>query len=108
MNDILLIAPTTQAVTVPVVIDLRQHAGATVKSVFSEIGGNRVRILVLIGGSLHLVAEISPTNPTAQIQGGEIYLVTKDATPEAAGVFVTLAAGATTPSGGTPVEWSGP
>lgn len=108
MNQILLIAPTVNATQIPVVLDLRQRSGAEVTSVFSESGGNRVRILVLIGGSLHLVAEISPTNSTAPLQGGEIYLVTKDATPEAAGVFATLGSDATTPSGGTAVEWSGP
>lgn len=92
MNQILLIAPTTQATSIPVVLDLRQHAGATVKSVFSESSGNRVRISMLIGGELRQVAEISAANPIARIPGGEIYCVTKDVTPEAAGVFVTLGA----------------
>lgn len=110
MNQILLIAPTTNATQIPVVLDLRQHAGATVKSVFSESSGNRVRISVLIGGDLRQVAEISATNSIARIPGGEIYCVTKDATPEAAGVFVTLGAygNAQAPAGGSVVEWSGP
>lgn len=111
MNEILLIAPTTQAVSVPVVLDLRQHSGATVKSVFNEMSGNRVRILMLIGGDLRQVAEISAASPIARIPGGDIYCVTKDSTPEAAGVFITLGAygNAQQPtSGGSAVEWPAP
>jgi len=85
----LLIAPTTNAVGVPVVLDLQESSGVTVKAALSA--SEFVEVKILIGGDLRHYATITVDKPLATLPGGEIYAVTKSATSLDVGVFLSPA-----------------
>lgn len=99
----LLIAPTQLAVSIPVVLDLQESTGATVKAALSS--AELVEVLILIGAELRPYATITSDKSLATLPGGEIYAVTKTTTAQPAGVFVSAASHAAQSGGGNAVLW---
>lgn len=98
----LLIAPTTLKVEIPVVLDLQESQGVTVKA--NVIQEESVHVDILIGGSLRAYTTITADKPLATLPGGEIYALTKTVTVFPVGVFVS-AASHTQSGSGNAVLW---